>query len=309
MLTLIYFVLATAISFIIAANNSAGSIGTLYGSRITSYYKAAIIAGFFVMLGTFFEGWKMSGTIGGGLLPEPLSMEMSLMVLLATAILLMLFTLFSIPLSASQILVGSILGVAVAFSMELNGEFLALIVFSWAMNLLVSLVLAIVIYTILARLVKRIHIFSLSKFYTLSLFISSAFISYTLGANTIGLIASLDLSAISIITTGIAAMIGTILLGRRTVITVGSKITNLDPPRAFSAQIAGAIVVEIFTQFHFPVSITQAIIGGVIGTGLIKGYKELNKKTLKNFALSWGFAPIMAFALTYLLVKVLFLHL
>ncbi len=309
MLELIYLLLAAIVSFIIAANNSADSVGTLYGSRVTSYYKAAIFSGFFVMLGTFMEGWKMAGAIGGGLVSNPLTLEMSLMVLLSTAILLFLFTHLSMPLSASQILVGSIIGVAMAFAWLINLEFTILVVSSWAITLFAAMGMAYLVYKLITLFAKKFNIFSMSKFYTVSLFIGSAFIAYTLGANTIGLVASLDLSYVSIGIAGVASMIGTIFYGRKTVITVGKKITVLDPPRAFSAQLAGALVVELFTQIHFPVSITQAVIGGVIGTGLIKGYQELNKKTVKSLAASWIIAPLLAFALTYALVIMLSLHL
>ncbi|NPA75853.1 MAG: inorganic phosphate transporter [Euryarchaeota archaeon] len=309
MLTLLYFILAAIISFIIAANNSAGSMGTLYGSRVTSYYKAALLSGLFVMIGTFLEGWKMSGAIDGGLISNPLGLEMSLIVLLSMAILMFLFTFIAVPMSASQVMVGSIIGVAAAFAWEVNTQFTTLVVISWGITFGASMGLAFLTYIIMAKITSRFHIFSLSKFYTVSLFVSSAFMAYTLGANTIGLIASLNLSWYSIIITGISAMVGTVVLGRKTVVTVGRKITSLDPPRAFAAQIAGAIIVESFTQLHFPVSITQAIIGGVIGTGMVKGYQELNKKTVKNLVLSWSIAPLVGFALTYLLVKVLPLHL
>jgi len=308
MLELAYLFLAAVVSFIIAANNSADSVGTLYGSRVTSYYKAAIFSGIFVMLGTFLEGWKMAGAIGGGLVNNPLTLEMSLMVLLSTAILLFLFTHLSMPLSASQILVGSIIGVAVAYAWLININFVILVISSWGITLFAAMGMAFVIYKIMTYFAKKITVFSLSRFYTISLFIGSAFIAYTLGANTIGLVASLDLSYISITIAGVASLIGTVVYGRKTVITVGRKITLLDPPRAFSAQLAGALIVELFTQLHFPVSITQAVIGGVIGTGLIKGYQELNKKTIKNLAASWILAPILSFLITYLLVIMLSLH-
>ncbi len=308
MLELAYIFLAAVVSFVIAANNSAGSVGTLYGSRITSYYRAAFMAGFFVMLGTFLEGWKMSGAIEGGLISYPLGLEMSLLVLLSVILLMLLFTILAVPMSASQLMVGSIIGVAFAFAWSINGGFTAFIVVSWILNFVISLFLSLSIYVLTSRLTKHFNVFALSRFYTVSLLISSAFMAYTLGANTIGLIASLNLSWYSIIVTGVAALVGTVVLGKRTVVTVGSRITNMDPPRAFAAQIAGAIVVEAFTQIHLPVSITQAIIGGVIGTGMVKGYRELNKKTVKNLFLSWSIAPIVGFALTYFIVMVLSWH-
>ena len=307
MLELVYLFLASIVSFIIAANNSANSVGTLYGSRVTSYHKAAIFSGIFVMLGTFLEGWKMTGAIGGGLIENPLTLEMSLLVLLSTALLLFLFTHLSMPLSASQLLVGSIIGVAAAFAWEVNLEFTTLVVSSWLITFLSALGLAFLIYGVLIWISKKVSLFSLSKFYTVSLFIGSAFIAYTLGANTIGLVASLDLSYLSISIAGISALLGTVFYGRKTVVTVGKRITMLDPPRAFSAQLAAALIVELFTQLHLPASITQAVIGGIIGTGLIKGYRELNRKTMKNLAASWFIAPLLAFLITYFIV--LFLRL
>ena len=307
-LTLIYLILASIVSFVIAANNSADSVGTLYGSQITSYYKAAIFSGIFVLMGTLLEGWKMAGAIGGGLVTNSLSLEMSLMVLLSTAILLFLFTYLSMPLSASQILVGSIIGVAIAYVWKVNLEFVIMVVTSWGITLGAGIGFAYLIYRIMSIFIKKVSMFALSKFYTVSLFTGSAFIAYTLGANTIGLVASLDLSFYSILIAGVSGLLGTVFFGRRTVITVGKKITSLDPPRAFSAQLAGALIVEIFTQVHFPASLTQAVIGGVIGTGLIKGYRELNKKTVRELAVSWTLAPILAFLITYILVIVLSLH-
>ncbi|MCD6370056.1 MAG: inorganic phosphate transporter, partial [Thermoplasmata archaeon] len=111
-------------------------------------------------------------------------------------------------------------------------------------------------------------------------------------------VASLNLSSYSIFIAAIFSLIGTYFLGRKTVRTAGEKIVSLDPSRAFAAQISGALIVEIFTQMHLPVSITQAVIGGIIGTGLVKGYRELNRKTLKNLAISWVLAPILSFLLT-----------
>ncbi len=307
MLELIYLILVSLVSFMIAANNSAGSIGVLYGSRVTTYYKAALLSGLFIMAGTLFEGWKMSNAIGGGMIENPLTLQLSLLVLFSTLILLLLFTAIGIPLSASQILVGSVLGVAVYFSIKINGVFVVWVIGAWILNFVISLLLAMLIYSILIIIARKERIFFLSKFYTVSLFISSAFIAYTLGANTIGLIASLNLSIYSLLAAGISSFLGAMLLGEKTVITVGRKITGLDPPRAFSAQISGSIVVELFTQLHFPVSIMQAIIGGIVGTGLLRGKRELNKKTLKNLAVSWALVPLLSFVITY--ITVIFLRL
>ncbi len=296
----IYILLAVLVSFIIAANNSANSVGALYGSNITGYYKAATISGFFVMLGVILEGWKMGGAIGGGIIVGELTTFMSFVVLLTTLILLFLFTFFSMPLSASQIMVGAVIGVAIFSSMVINSYFLSMIVTSWVITFFGGIFFAYVIYKIFSKFATRMRLFSLSKFYTISLYIGAAFIAYTLGANTIGLIASLTPNYYIYLIAGISAFLGTVLMGRRTVRTVGKNITHLDPPRAFAALIGGAFIVELFTQMHIPVSMTQAVIGGIVGTGFVKGYREINRNTIKNLVLSWALAPVLALALSYL---------
>jgi len=298
MLEVVYIILVAIVSSVIAANNSADSVGTLYGSGLFSYRKAALYSGIFVMLGIFLEGHKMEGAIGGGIVTEPFTLQMSLIVLLSTFILMLIFTFLSIPLAASQILVGSITAVAFSYRWIIHTSFLSLVLSSWILTLAIAIFFAYLLYHLLAKIATRMHLFSLSKFYTISLYIGSAFIAYTLGANTIGLVASLNLSSYSIFIAAIFSLIGTYFLGRKTVRTAGEKIVSLDPSRAFAAQISGALIVEIFTQMHLPVSITQAVIGGIIGTGLVKGYRELNRKTLKNLAISWVLAPILSFLLT-----------
>ncbi len=304
MLTVLYLLAVFLVSFIISANNSANSVGTLYGSHITSYKKAAIYAGLFVFIGVILEGRKMSGTIGGGIVYQSLTFEMAIMVLFSTFILMLLFTYLSMPLSASQIIVGSVLGVAFSFGWLIHATFLGMIILSWVLTILFSSILAFVIYNLIALLARKLRFFALSKFYTVSIFVGSAFLAYTLGANTIGLVASLTPSLPSLLIAGIASFAGTILMGRKTVRTVGRKIILLDPPRAFAAQISGALIVEIFTQLHLPVPITQAVIGGIIGTGFVKGHTEINRDTIKHLAISWSLAPLLAFLLTSAIIKV-----
>ncbi len=302
MLELLYIILAAILSFVIAANNSANSVGTLYGSGIASYRTAALYSGFFVLLGALLEGGKMEGAISGGIVYGILNFQMSLIVLLSTFLLMLIFTYFSMPLSASQIMVGSVVAVALWYNFSLHTTFLTLIFISWVLTFIAAMGVAYFLYMLLSFLTPKLRIFSLSRFYTISLFIGSAFIAYTLGANTIGLVASLKLSAGSLGLAGVAALLGTYFLGKKTVKTAGKKIVSLDAPRAFAAQISGAIVVELFTQFHMPVSITQAIIGGIIGTALLKGYREMHMKTLRNLAISWVLAPLLSFVFTFLLL-------
>ena len=85
--------------------------------------------------------------------------------------------------------------------------------------------------------------------------------------------------------------------------TVGKGITPLDEYAALIAALSGAITVEIFTQVGVPVSSSQAIVGGVVGVGLIKGAETVNKRTLIEIGIGWIFTPISAGIISYVLLS------
>ena len=85
--------------------------------------------------------------------------------------------------------------------------------------------------------------------------------------------------------------------------TVGKKITSLDEYSAFIAELSEAVTVEIFTQVGVPVSTSQAIVGGVVGVGLVKGARTVNRRTLIEIGTGWISTPISAGIISYFLLR------
>jgi len=54
-----------------------------------------------------------------------------------------------------------------------------------------------------------------------------------------------------------------------------------------------------------PVSTSQAIVGGVVGVGLIKGAKTVNKQTVIEIGVGWVSNPVSAGIISYVLLKLL----
>ena len=85
--------------------------------------------------------------------------------------------------------------------------------------------------------------------------------------------------------------------------TVGREITYLDEYTAFIAALSGAITVELFTQVGVPVSTSQAIVGGVVGVGLVKGLRTVNKRITGIIGIGWVFTPIMAGIMSFIFMN------
>jgi PiT family inorganic phosphate transporter len=82
-------------------------------------------------------------------------------------------------------------------------------------------------------------------------------------------------------------ILGLVTLGYRVMLTVGKKITELTPSRAFCAQLAAASTVVIASRTGMPVSTTHILVGSVLGVGLARGLGALDLRVVLNIVISW----------------------
>lgn len=299
---LIVTLLVIFVALVVGANNSSNVVASLYGSRMMKYGHASAICALFVLIGALFEGKKIAVSIAGGFIKETIPYDLQLGVLLITGLMMLSITLLRFPMSATQVMIGSLLGGAYALNIDVDEKFTVVAISAWYFSLVAATLVGFLTYSLLMKLssVYRKSVFGLRRLYFIGTIISSLFVAYTIGAGIIGLVGSLcELYFVA----PIAAAFGIIFFGKRTSRKIGREMVVLDPPRALSVQFSGAIVTEIFLQLHIPVSVTQAMIGGIIGTSLTKGRFDLSVKNMRNLLISWTLVPIISFMITFLLVK------
>ena len=76
--------------------------------------------------------------------------------------------------------------------------------------------------------------------------------------------------------------------------TVGSRLVQLDAFSALVAVMAMAATVHFYAQFGVPVSTSQAIVGAVLGIGLFKGVKTINRRIVASIFFGWLCTPLIA---------------
>ena len=84
---------------------------------------------------------------------------------------------------------------------------------------------------------------------------------------------------------GIVLGLGT--YGYRVMATVGTKITEITPPRGVAADIAATATVLVCTRMKLPVSTTHTLVGAIMGIGLARGLAGIDSRIAKKIFKSW----------------------
>lgn len=150
---------------------------------------------------------------------------------------------------------------------------------------------------------------------------SAGFVAFAHGANDVGnaiapLSAIVYVSATGSIPTesfatplwvlvigGVGIVGGLATWGKKVIATVGEGIIPLQPSVGFCAQWGTAVTVLVASQLGFPVSTSHAIVGSVVGIGLVQGSVQF--KPLRAIALAWVVTIPIAASLTALIFELI----
>ena len=124
--------------------------------------------------------------------------------------------------------------------------------------------------------------------------------AYALGANNVANVSAvfvgpgmLDVSQAALFGS-ISIAAGAVTYSKAVMMTVGKGIVQLDSFTAFVCVLAHAVTVHIYAIVGVPVSTSQAIVGAVLGVGLIKGGQTIHFKTLGHIFAGWTATPFIA---------------
>jgi len=296
----------------IGANDAGNCIGTAVGSGLLSYRRAAILVSVFAVLGAILQGGKVMETVGKGIVEADLGVIAIVIALLCSGLFVTVATLLRLPVSTSQVIVGGIAGVGLAVGAELNLGTIVSIAEVWVVCPILTALMAMGIFGASKALLRR---FASNGFWQrlpqVLLILSACYLAFSLGANHVGTamgpITNLGLGISTLwisVLGGFAMATGTLTFGHRVTQTVGGGITPLDPVSAYSAQMSAALAVHFFSLYGIPVSTSQAVVGALIGVGILQGVKTVRAKKLAGIAAGWVATPTAAGLFSFALYRV-----
>jgi len=293
----------------LGSNDAANIFGTAVATRTIKFWTAAILTSVFVIIGAVLEGSGGIETLGS---LSSQTVNSAFITSFAAAITVSLMTYLKLPVSTSQAVVGAIIGSGLVRN-TVNFTPLLKIFAAWFFTPIGALIIAIIFMKIYSSYIEKYikNIVSLDKMIKIGLIIAGIYGSYALGANNVanvtgvyvktGFISPVQGSLFG----GIAIASGVLTYSRNVMMTVGQRITKLSSLNALIAVLAESTTVYIYAKIGIPVSTSQAIVGAVIGIGLIKGINLLNKNTLKNIFFGWLGTPTIALIISFIMTNLI----
>jgi PiT family inorganic phosphate transporter len=257
----------------LGTNDSASLFGTGVSTGIVKYRTAVLLAAFFVLLGALLEGPKCMGTLA---------------------------------------IVGAVIGAGIV-SGSVDFTKLFMIVSCWVIAPVVALFTAYVLHRFLSYLLakKRTSLTRRTFLYYVGIMLAGSYGAYSLGANNVANVTGVYVSS-GMLSAEIAALIGGLSIAsgvmtssKKVMMTVGKGIVPLDPFSALVAVLSEAVTLHVFTQLGVPVSCSQAIVGAVVGVGLVGDVQTVSVKMLARIGIGWIMTPVSGGVLAFLFIRVM----
>ncbi len=311
----------------LGANDAANVFGTAVGSRMVRFTTAALICGVFVVLGAFVSGTGAAQTLGK--LGAVNALGGSFMAALAAGLTVYWMTKLGLPVSTSQAIIGSIIGWNLFSDSYTDISSLLKILSTWIICPLLSGVIAALLFTLAKIFVRKIGVglIRMDGYTRLALILAGAFGAYSLGANNIANVMGVfvpvapfpdlqfgqDFSVSSaqqlFLVGGLAIAVGVFTYSKRVMMTVGSELMTLTPLAAWVAVMSHSIVLFLFASERLeqllanmslptiplvPVSSSQAVVGAVIGIGMLQGGREIQWPRIYGIVRGWVITPVIS---------------
>ncbi|WP_185955945.1 inorganic phosphate transporter [Melghirimyces algeriensis] len=314
MLICVSFLIASFFAMNIGAGGAAATMGVAYGAGAVRSRKVALwISGVGVFLGATLGGDEVAKTISGEIIPDSmLTPHLAVIILASACTSLFIANRLGLPLSTSEVTVGSVVGAGIALH-NVFWSNLVLIVALWILIPVTACGLAWITGRVIAVMKPRFEHFHWWKgkrwlpiLLVLTGFLEAVSAGMNNVANAVGPLVGTGMISLSqgILFGGFFVALGSILLGGRVLETNGKRITHLSMVEGCAISGIGAFLVIGASLMGIPLPLTQVTSSAIIGTGMAReGFSWKQKLVIEQMLKVWLVSPLFSLVITYGLVK------
>lgn len=295
-MTALLIVLAIGFAWSIGAHYTGAVMGMPHALRAIGAWHALLLMAPLAFLGATFASHAVERRVGSGLTGHPLSVSDEVVVIGVAFAVTTFFNRFRMPTSTIQILVFSVVGVALATGTGVKWSSIGHLVVVWA----AAPIAAICLGLLLTRGLDRLR---LGERIGTVLVAMGAVAAFAMGANDVsnasgalvgtGTFSLLEAGAVG----GAAIAVGVLTWGKPLLRRVAFEIVEVDRAMATAAQLVQAAVVLAAVAFGFFTSMNQALVGAMAGAGTARGRNAVRRKTLLGIVRGWITGPPSSFLL------------
>jgi PiT family inorganic phosphate transporter len=247
----------------------------------------------------------------------------------SAALAVYLMTKVGLPVSTTQAIVGGIIGWNLFSETQTDTTTLITILSTWVICPLLAAAIAAPLFKLVAWLLRVVkpHLLRQDAYTRLGLILAGAFGAYSLGANNIANVMGVfvpaspftDFRVLGLVTFSsaqqlfmvgaLAIAVGVMTYSRAVMWTVGGRLLPLSPVAAWVAVVAHSLVLFLFASEGLerllaenglptiplvPISSSQAVVGAVLGIGLIRGGRAIHWNVLGGIGTGWVLTPLIA---------------
>jgi len=296
----LYFGAGLFLGWALGANDSANIFGTAVTSGMVKYTTAVILAALFIITGAILQGGEGMETISG---LTPPSLNTALLITLAAALTVTVMTVWKLPVSTSQAVVGAIVGTGLMQG-SLHTAALTRVFICWVTTPLGAFLVSIISYIVLRKVFQLLRPSMISEdfIYRAGLLAAGCYGAYALGANNVANVTGVFTGQESgmlalgpaLLLGGLSIALGVLTFSKNVMTTVGRAIVKINPFAALIVMLAQAVTVHFYALVGVPVSTSQAVVGAVLGISFIKGLQTLNFPLTGKIFLGWITTPVAA---------------
>ncbi len=314
-LTIVLGIIAVLLAFAIGSNDE--TFASVVGVKRLSVRTAVIMGAVIAIIGGFLLSEKVGKTLRDDISPSlfdaainPDQTAILISIYVAMAISLILASVFGLPISSTEALVGAIIGLSIAKGNKIvwGMSGMGKVLLTWTTSPIIG-------FTISFLIMKFVN-YILSK--TVTSFRKHDRANSIFGVLLLGMVVWTGLSRagndinnaiapivplfsdggywysrLPLLIGGIGLGLGLIIIGWRVLKTLGNEVVELTPESAFVTEGSAAIIVFLAVIIGIPVSGTMVLVSAFIGAG-VGMKKPINYKTLRMIGIFVVLTPVIS---------------
>ena len=310
-------VISFLVAFSIGGNDEA--MAPAVGAKVFTVRAAVLIGAVITVIGAISLGGNVSEKVGSDMVNGlEMGIDMVFAILISMAIWLLIASITKgLPISTTQCIVGSVIGVAIfapvvgytEWGVGVINWYVVFEIFAgWILSPLIGFFFAAGIFAVIRRIQRRAKGYSdFERQEKIASYLLAAFLiitSLSRGGNDVAnaiaplvvlpdFIGVYDLGfmiipryLVPLLVGGIGMALGLIVVGRKVIKTLATEVVTLSPSSALAASISVAVIMLVGTLLGFPLSGTHVLVAALIAVGYVSE-TPVQMKQVKDILISW----------------------